>query len=206
MDKNEEKLASFKRRLNTRALSESEKEMYMEIERRILDSEMMPVSQLLARAKRIKPLVRVQSGDLSSRKKTVGEFSESDLLCFCTPCDIRERSYLYDFTPNKIVKCKGKPLPVPKREKVGEFTCYHDTGTFYGCLMPSVDEVLQQIPLDIDWLEVDAFELTFTSTNFRDVYDSILDRHISKVILYRFENRLSARMREQTVIFEGHRY
>lgn len=199
-------LARFKLRLNSCALTESEKENYLVIERKILDSEQLPVSQLLERARRIKPLVRVQKGDLSARKKTSGEFSDTDLLCFCTPCDIRRRSYLYDFTPKKIVRCKGRPLQVPPREKVGEFTCYHNTGDFYGILMPSVDEVLQQIPSDIDWLEVDAFELTFPSLNFREVYDGVLDRHVSNVILYRFPHRLSSRLRGQDVIFEGKRY
>lgn len=202
----EKKLEKFQRRLKLHALTESEKENYLAIERKILDSERLPVSQLLERAKRIKPLVRLQKGDISARVKTSGEFSESDLLCFCTPCDIRERSYLYDFTPKKIVRYKGKPLLVPPREKVGEFTCYHETGDFYGMLLPSVDEVLQQIPNDIDWLEVDAFELTFSSLNFFEVYDGVLDRHISNVILYRFPNRLSSRLRAQDVIFEGNRY
>ncbi len=200
------KLAKFKRGLSFCRLSESEKEHYLGIEQQILKSELLPVSQLLERAKHIKPLVRIQRGDLSSRKKTTGEFSDSDVLCFCKPCDIRERSYLYDFTPTKIVMYKGKPLAVPKHEKVGEFTCYHETGTFYGCLMPSVDEVLQQIPENIDWHEIDAFELTFQSANFYEVYDNVLDRHISTAVLYRFEKRLSARLRGQTVILEGHRY
>ena len=72
--------------------------------------------------------------------------------------------------------------------------------------MPSVDEVLQQIPIKYDWLEIDAFELIFTSDNFSEVYDSILDCHVSTAVLYRFDKRLPARMREQTVIFDGTSY
>ncbi len=199
-------LKKFKLKLNSYRLSEEEKEYYVDIERRILESKQLPVSQLIARAKRIKPLVRIERDNEAEYHSKYYSISNTDTLCFCTPCDIRERSYLYDFTPQKIVRSKGKPLPVPPREKVGEFTCYHETGDFYGVLLPSVGEVLQQIPNDIDWLEVDAFELIFTSDNFSEVYDSILDCHVSTAVLYRFDKRLSARMREQTVIFDGTSY
>ncbi|MBQ7632532.1 MAG: hypothetical protein IJS88_00260 [Alphaproteobacteria bacterium] len=199
-------LKKFKLKLNSYRLSEEEKEYYVDIERRILESKQLPVSQLIARAKRIKPLVRIERDNEAEYHSKYHSISDTDTLCFCTPCDIRQRSYLYDFTPQKIVRSKDKPLPVPSRTKIGEFTCYHDTGSFYSCLMPSVDEVLQQIPIKYDWLEIDAFELIFTSDNFSEVYDSILDCHVSTAVLYRFDKRLPARMREQTVIFDGTSY
>lgn len=202
------KLASFRNTLNSYVMSESEKEAYIELETRLLKSETMPLKELLARAKKIKPLVRVD-GDHNSVlgfRKKCHDFADTDKLCFCKPCDIRARSYLYDFNASRIVTSGGKPCVVPKHQKVGEFTCYHDTGAFYGCLMPSVDEVLQQFPTEIDWHTVDAFELLFSSLNFRDVYDSLLDRHISTVILYRFDNGLPKQIKEQPIVFEGHRY
>lgn len=202
------RLTAFKERLSTYLMTESEKESYVELETRLLQSETMPFKELLARARRIKPLVRVDgdhNGVLGFRKKC-HDFSDSDTLLFCKPCDIRERSYLFDFDASSIVMFKGKPFAVPKHRKVGEFTCYHETGTFYGCLMPSVDEVLQQMPPEIDWHTVDAFELSFPSLNFRDVYDSVLDKHISTVLLYSFDNGLPSKIKKQSVVLEGHRY
>lgn len=202
------KLAKFKERLNFCKMSESEKETYIELETTLLKSETMPFTELLARAKKIKPLIRVDgdyNGVLGYRTKC-HNFANSDTLLFCKPCDIRTRSYLYDFNASKIVMFRGKPLAVPKRQKVGEFTCYHDSGSFYGCLMPSVDEVLQQIPAEIDWHTVDAFELSFSSLDISDVYDGLLDRHISTVLLYRFDNGLPKKIKGQSIVFEGHRY
>lgn len=202
------RLAEFKDRLSRCTMSESEKNAYIELETRLLKSEAMPFSELLARAKKIKPLVRVDGdvdGVLGYRKK-YHNFADADTLCFCKPCDIRNRSYLYDFNASRIVMYKGKPFAVPKHQKVGEFTCYHDTGAFYGFLMPSVDEVLQQIPPEMDWHTIDAFELVFPSLKCSDAYDSLLDRHISTVYLYRFDNGLPSKIREQPIVFDGHRY
>lgn len=201
---NELKKFSFK--LNSHAISDSEKQSYLEIERKILESKQIPDTQLLARAKRIKPLVRLSFDADEGYKMKYCEFEEADTLCFCTPCDICQRSYLYDFTPKKIVKLGNRPMSVPKFQEVGEFTCYHETGTFYGNLLPSVDEVLKQIPPEFDWLQIDAFELQFTSSYFPEVYDCILDRHVSTVHLYRFEHGLPAKLKNQAVIFEGRRY
>lgn len=202
------KLFRFKERLSSCVMSDNEKETYLALEEQLLKSETMPFKELLKRAKKIKPLVRVdgdRNGILGYRKKC-HNFADSDTLLFCKPCDIRDRSYLFDFSESSIVMYKGKPFAVPKHQKVGEFTCYHDTGTFYGCLMPSVNEVLQQIPPEIDWQTVDAFELSFQSLNFRDVYDSLLDRHISTVILYHFDNGLPQKIKKQAVVCGGHRY
>lgn len=200
------KLADFRIKLRSCALLEAERDHYEILERSILESEQMSAKELLARAKKIKPLVRLEGGEITGYRKKNGEFKASDTLCFCTPVDIRNRSYLYEFTPQKIVTHKGHMLRVPKYHEVGEFTCYHDTGTFYGILMPSVDEVLQQLPDEYDWHEIDAFELSFPSLNFRDVYDSLLDRHVSTVHLYRFDNGLPKRLKEQAIVFEGQRY
>lgn len=202
------KLEKFKYALRSHNMSEREKEAYIELETHLLQSETMPFKELLARAKKIKPLVRVDgdhNGVLGFRKKCY-DFADSDTLCFCKPCDIRSRSYLYDFNASSVVMTKGKPFAVPKHQKVGEFTCYHDAGAFYGCLMPSVDEVLQQMPAEIDWHTVDAFELSFPSLNFCDVYDDLLDRHISTVILYRFDNGLPKRIKAQPIVYNGQRY
>ena len=202
----QKKLADFRLKLRNCKLSESERERYIAIEQSILESEQMSAKELLARAKKIKPLVRLEGGEITGYHKKSGQFKASDILCFCTPVDIRNRSYLYDFTPQKIVTLKGRMFKVPKYQEVGQFTCYHDTGTFYGFLMPSVDEVLQQLPAEYDWHEIDAFELSFSSLDFFDVYDCLLDRHISTVHLYRFDKRLPIRLKEQDIVFEGQRY
>lgn len=202
------RLEKFLNSLNSYVMSKSEKESYILLETQILESENLPFDDLLDRARKIKPLVRVD-GEYNSvlgYHKKCCDFADSDTLLFCKPCDIRDRSYLFDFNDNSIVMSGGKPFAVPKHQKVGEFTCYHDTGAFYGCLMPSVIEVLQQIPLEIDWETVDAFELSFPSLNFRDVYDSLLDRHISTVHLYSFDNGLPKKIQKQPVVCGGHRY
>ena len=206
MDKIERKLAGFRYKVGQCALSDSEKQHYIEIEKQILQSEQMSARELLARARKIKPLVRVEGSELAGYRKKQDNFRESDIMCFCKPCDIRRRSYLYNFTPEQIVMCKGKIFKVPMRQKVGEFTCYHNTGGHYGILLPSVDEVLQQLPPEYDWQTIDAFELSFPSLDVHEVYDSILDRHVSTVILYRFEHGLPPRLKAQDIIFDGHRY
>ena len=202
----QKKLQKFSQGLSFCALRDSEKQNYLEIERKILESKQLSDKQLLARAKKIKPLIRLRYDSDEEYKAKYCSFDEADILCFCTPTDIRRRSYIFDFTPKKIVKFAGKPMAVPKANNIGEFTCYHDTGTFYGDLMPSVDEVLEQIPQEFDWLQIDAFELEFASDKFLEVYDCVLDRHVSTVHLYRFENGLPAKLKGQTVIFEGKRY
>ncbi|MBR3677212.1 MAG: hypothetical protein IKN71_08790 [Alphaproteobacteria bacterium] len=202
----QKKLAAFQLKLQNCALSETEREHYVALERSILESEQMPAKELLARAKKIKPLVRLEGGEVTGYHKKNGQFRSSDVLCFCTPVDIRNRSYLYDFTPKKIVTLKGRLFKVPKYQEVGEFTCYHDTGDYYGFLLPSVSEVLQQLPTEYDWHEIDAFELSFPSLDFFDAYDSLLDRHISTVHLYRFDKGLPRKLKEQDILFEGQRY
>ncbi len=202
----QKKLADFTYKLKSCAISEMEKEQYIALEKRLLKSEQLPFSELLVRAKKIKPLVRLGHSEVEDCCKKYGAFLASDRLCFCKPCDIKNRSYLYDFDVSKIVMFKGKIFDVPKYQKVGEFTCYHNTGAFYGFLMPSVDEVLQQMPPEIDWHMVDAFELSFASPYFSDVYDSVLDRHISTVHLYRFVEGLPTKIKGQPVVYEGQRY
>ncbi|MBR1824992.1 MAG: hypothetical protein IJ770_00195 [Alphaproteobacteria bacterium] len=202
----QQQIKDFRRKLKSYSLSESDEQKYVEIETRLLKSEQMPFNELLARAKKIKPLVRLDASDVDDCVKKHGVFLDSDRLCFCKPCDIKNRSYLYDFDVSKIVMFKGQMFAVPKRKKVGEFTCYHNTGTFYGFLVPSVDEVLQQIPAEIDWHTVDAFELSFPSMDFSEIYDCLLDRHISTVHLYRFDSGLPQKIKAQPVVFDGQRY
>ena len=202
----QKKLKEFSLRRSFQALRDSEKRRYLEIESKILQSEQMPDSQLLVRAKKIKPIIRLYQDQEDGYKLKYCDFHNTDILCFCTPCDIRIRSYIYDFSPQKIVRLGGRPMSVPEAREIGEFTCYHDTGTFYGDLMPSVDEVLEQIPPEFDCSQIDAFELEFVSDKFLEVYDCVLDRHVSTVHLYHFDCGLPAKLKSQAVILEGVRY
>lgn len=185
---------------------------YLAIERGILIAESLKEHELLRRAEIVKPLVRLRCAEdgedlhivYDGYKLAYGAPEKGDLLVWSKPVDIAQRSYTYDFSAQTVVLDKdGEPLKTGKLVKMAEFTCYHNTGDYYGTLVPSVSEVLQQIPSDviINQNKHYAFEVRFTSLDFRLVYDKVLDRHISTVVLYMLPQGLPEPIRRQKVIY-----
>ena len=174
---------------------------YLTLYRHILEAEQMSEDELVVRASRIKPLVRLDKDGCLRRE---GEFEDSDQLVFIEPRDIRE-GYYWKFEPEDIVTVNvggiEVPLKVPELEVVTSFTCYHNYGGYYGFFRPSVDEVLSQIPPSVDLDEVQAFEIKVDSLDISDIFDPILDRQVSTVILYKMKGGLPSEIESQEVIY-----
>lgn len=181
---------------------------YITLYRHILEAEQKPKDEIIALAKRIKPLVRL---DKCGIRRSCGEFADDDQLVFINPSDIKQ-SYLYSFSETDVVTVKGDedvedaPFSVPKLREITSFTCYHKYGGYYGFFRPGVDEVLAQIPPSVDIEQISAFELKVKSFDFNDIYDPVLDRHVTTVILYAMEGGLPETIKNQSVIYEGETY
>ncbi|MBR6409500.1 MAG: hypothetical protein IKS23_04615 [Alphaproteobacteria bacterium] len=123
---------------------------------------------------------------------------------FIKPRDIRE-GYYWKFEAENIVTVNvggiEVPLKVPELEVVTSFTCYHNYGGYYGFFRPSVDEVLSQIPPSVDLDQVQGFEIKIDSLNLSDIFDPILDRHVTTVILYKMKGGLPSEIESQEVIY-----
>lgn len=170
----------------------------------LIEAEAMPEEELVRRAKQIKPLVRV---DDEGRKLDPGENEEYSMLVYVKPTDINQ-SYLFSFMSKEhIVRDKKrKPLKAENLEEVARFICYHRYGGYYMFLRPGVDEVLQQLPKDVDINEISAFEIKFASDDLREIYNSTVDRHVSTVVLYKVAGGLPEEVRTQPVIVSGKTY
>lgn len=201
----EEKLHSFGERLKREVCGITLKN-YATLYRHIVEADQMPAEELIRRAVKIKPLVRL---DRNGNPRSCGDFEPDDKLVFVQPCDICQ-SYLYNFKPQNIVTINNGtadvPLEVPELEVIISFTCYHRYGGYYGFFRPGVDEVLSQIPPSVDLQRVKAFEITAESLNIRYIYDRILDRHVSTVILYGMKGGLPDQMVCQKVICDAKEY
>ncbi len=179
-------------------------EEYERIIPMLIAAEEMPDEELIRRAKQIKPLVRV---DKKGRKLDAGENDENSVLVYVKPTDINQ-SYLFSFSPKKhiVYDDKQKPLKVEGLEEVARFICYHRYGGHYMFLRPGVDEVLQQLPADVDINEISAFEIKFASDQVREIYNVAVDRHVSTVILYKIATGLPEEVKTQPVIISGKTY
>lgn len=202
LDEINEELQSFEEQLEYSSLSIPMKLNYVALYRRLLEAEQLPESELIKRAKTIKPLVRL---DENGNRRETGGAEAGDKLVFIRPEDIRQ-SYLYDFNEDSIVteeRRDDEVVPLEAQELVYEitsFTCYHHYGGYYGFFRPGVDEVLSQIPPSVNLEEVHAFEIRVDSLNVADVYDGVLDRHVTTVILYGMNEGLPAAIAKQEVI------
>lgn len=208
IDKINQGLQAFEERLHFRNGDAIAKLNYIALYRHILEAQQKPKDELIALAKSIKPLVRL---DKCGIRRSYGEFADDDQLVFINPSDIKQ-SYLYSFSETDVVTVKGDedeedtPFSVPKLHVITSFTCYHKYGGYYGFFRPGVDEVLAQIPPSVDIEQISAFEIKVKSFDFNDIYDPILDRHVSTVILYAMEGGLPEKIKNQSVIYEGESY
>lgn len=206
MPKNIEcKLESFQKILWGFRLSRDEEDMYMALRKKLLLSDMLPNKTVMQRAKRIKPLVRIRHNAVCHYEKVFTE-DVTDLLVFTTMYDIG-KSYLFNFNDDKqVVKHLRRPLIIRGLHKVGEFTCYHRFEENPEVLCPCVEEVLRQLPDEIDFSRVDAFELKFDSADPKDVFDSLLGLYESTVVLYSLPDGLPKQIKQQPVVYHDVRY
>jgi len=199
-------LDSFQKVLWSYRLSPDEEEMYLGIRKMLLLAETMPTKTLVQRAKHIKPLVRIRHNAVRHYEKVYETGDDSDLLVFTTLYNIM-RSYLSDFKDERqIVMHFRRPLIPHGLKKIGEFTCYHRFADQKDSLSPCVEEVLKQLPDTVDINKIDAFEIRFDSDNPDDVYDPLLDRYESTVILYSMPDGLPAQLKGQPVVYNDVRY
>lgn len=169
------------------------KKNYQAIIRMLLDKEQMSKDKLIRLAHRIKPLMYPKDGSQLPHK-----------LYWSDPVPLTQ-SFYFNFKDASVIRNPdGGILEVEGLIKVCEFTCYHRYGGYYGCLRPGMDEVIQQFPayLLADEKAEYAVALQFPSLKLRDIYDAILDRHVSTVIVYRLKNGLPQELRDQEVIYE----
>lgn len=191
----EEKLNNFK---NDHAISLSElspvqRQQYLALVRMLVESEEMPVETLIRLAHRIKPLMRPKEG--SALKQGL----------YWTKPEPLTQSFYFNFTDSSILKNQNNEILMAEAvEKVCEFVCFHRYGGYYGFLRPGMDEIIQQFPsyLLADEKAEYAVELVFPSLELRDIYDAVLDRHVSTVVVYRLKDGLPQEVKEQEVIYK----
>lgn len=191
----EQKVKQFKKDHFTsfRELSHVMKQHYLALGRMLIEKEEMPVEKLIQLAHRIKPLMRPKEG--SSLKEG---------LYWTKPVPLTQ-SFYFNFEDDSILKKANEEiLPVESIEKVCEFVCFHRYGGYYGCLRPGMDEIIQQFPVYLlaDEQAEYAVELVFPSLNLHDIYDSVLDRHVSTVVVYRLKEGLPPEVKAQEIIYK----
>ncbi len=176
-----------------RELNPVTKKNYLAIVRMLLEKEQMSKERLIQLAHRIKPLMYPKD--------------ESTLpyrLYWTKPVPLTQ-SFYFNFNDASVVQNKeGEILEVNDLVKICEFTCYHRYGGYYGCLRPGMDEIIQQFPAHLltDETAEYAVEVIFSSLNLHDIYDSVIDRHVSTVRVYQLKNGLPLELRNQEVIYD----
>ena len=177
---------------------------YLSLYRDLLLSTEMPNKELYWLAKKVKPIVCLRYVSLHEHVLSVGNsVCDDDKFVFADSYPLFE-SYFYGFDIERAFHVNEKPFFVmPSQMKViAEFTCYHQTHDRTGAmafLRPSAAEVLQQMPADATQKGVCAFEITFPSLDPKEIYDAMLDRHVSTVKLYALENGLPDVIKNQPV-------
>ena len=176
-----------------RELNPVTKKNYLAIVRMLLEKEQMSKERLIQLAHRIKPLMYPKDESMLPYK-----------LYWTKPVPLTQ-SFYFNFNDASVVQNKeGEILEVNDLVKICEFTCYHRYGGYYGCLRPGMDEIIQQFPAHLltDEKAEYAVEVIFTSLNLHDIYDSVIDRHVSTVRVYQLKNGLPLELRNQEVIYD----
>ncbi len=191
----EEKINKFKKDHVTslRELSPVMQQNYWALARMLIEKEEMPIANLIQFAHRIKPVMRPKEG--STLKKGL-YWSKPEPLT---------QSFYFNFNDSSVLKNKNREiLTVEEIEKVCEFICFHHYGGYYGCLRPGMDEIIQQFPVHllVDEKAEYAAEVVFPSLNLCDIYDSVLDRHLSTIVVYRLKKGLPRELKEQEVVYK----
>ena len=202
----EKELETFRKVLRNYGLSQTEEDDYIELKKALLQADAMTKTELLRRAKRIKPVVRVRCDEFCHYEKIFDFEVSKDFLVFTTLCNISE-SYLLEFEGvGQIVTHFRRPLRATNLKKIGEFACYHHFHQDPDELCPCAEEVLRQIPAEFDLTAINAFEIVFDSQDPDILYDTLLDRYESLVILYSLDGGLPQQIKGQPIIYDGTRY
>ena len=176
-----------------RELNPVTKKNYLAIVRMLLEKEQMSKERLIQLAHRIKPLMYPKDESTLPYK-----------LYWTKPVPLTQ-SFYFNFNDASVVQNKeGEILEVNDLVKICEFTCYHRYGGYYGCLRPGMDEIIQQFPAHLltDEKAEYAVEVIFPSLNLHDIYDSVIDRHVSTVRVYQLKNGLPLELHNQEVIYD----
>ena len=176
-----------------RELNPVTKKNYLAIVRMLLEKEQMSKERLIQLAHRIKPLMYPKDKSTLPYK-----------LYWTKPVPLTQ-SFYFNFNDASVVQNKeGEILEVNDLVKICEFTCYHRYGGYYGCLRPGMDEIIQQFPAHLltDEKAEYAVEVIFPSLNLHDIYDSVIDRHVSTVRVYQLKNGLPLELHNQEVIYD----
>ena len=198
----EKETIKFRVALRKYHLTEAEIDEYINLKERLVRVNKTPKAKLMKMAKSIKPLVRVCNSSVHEFEK-VFRVKDGDDLVFTRFYDLMD-SYLYHFDgEDSVVKHSKKPIPVKNPQKVGEFTCYFDFHGMDNEFFPCLDDVLCQLPEDINPDEVDAFEVVFDCNDPDDAYDVLLDRYEGTVVLYKLPDGLPQQVKAQPVKCSG---
>ena len=154
--------------------------------------------ELQRRATHIFPLMRLD--------RIYGEecHLKEGTLVFLEPCDLR-KSYVYNFCAENVLRDeKGKAIPVKIQSEVACFDCYHREKTEgFSLASPSADEVLSQIPENINWQKgYYAFVIEFDGVSNDDFYYPAFKVHRTRVHLYQLKGKLPKELVTQPVIID----
>lgn len=151
--------------------TERQKELLLPILEKLLEQEeAMSKEEILAYAKKIKPVMRGTAEYVAISP----EIKKKDL--FWIPAfPISTQSFSYS--------CEAPIKPAVGLKEICRITTYHRYGGYYGFLRPSTDEAILQCPKEI-LNKVCAFEFQTDTLDFRKIYNAGLDRHVLTTVYY----------------------
>lgn len=140
------------------------------LEKLLIQEKAMTKEEILAYAKKIKPLMRGTKNCVAFSPKT-----ENKKLFWIPSYPISTKSFCF--------LCHQPLKQAEGLKEIGRITSYHRYGSYCGFLRPSTDEAIIQCPKGI-LDNVCAFEFQTTSLELCDIYHVGLDRHVLTTIYY----------------------
>ncbi len=140
------------------------------LENLLKQEESMPRKEILAYAKKIKPVMRGTEKHVAIYTNT-----ENKNLFWIPAYPIHHQSFSY--------VCHTPLKPAVGLKELARITTYHTYGGYHGLLRPSTDEAIIQCPKDI-LNKVCAFEFQTDTLDIRKIYHAGLDRHILTTVYY----------------------
>ncbi len=140
------------------------------LEKLLKQEESMTRKEILAYAKKIKPVMRG-----SKKYVALSPENEGNTLFWIPAYPIHHQSFSY-VCHHPLKKAEGL-------KEIARLTTYHTYGGYHGFLRPSADEAIIQCPKEI-LNKVCAFEFQTDTLDFRKIYNAGLDRHILTTVYY----------------------